>query len=61
MLHRLLTALGDAELRQVALLRMDGHSVEEVAHRVGCAPRTVKRKMQLIRDIWAREAGDGQD
>src|SRR5438067_587025 len=55
---RLLAALGDAELRRVALLRMDGHSVEEVAERVGCAPRSVKRKLQLIRSIWEREAGD---
>ena len=55
---RLLAALGDPDLQQVALLRMDGHSVEEVAAAVGCAPRSVKRKLQLIRRIWAREAGD---
>lgn len=59
--ERLLAALGDAELRQVALLRMDGHSVEEVAHRCGCAPRSVKRKMQLIRSIWEREVDDEQE
>ena len=57
--ERLLAALGDPELRRVALLRMDGHSVEEVAGAVGCAPRSVKRKLQLIRQIWEREAGDG--
>lgn len=56
--ERLLTALGDPELRRVALLRMDGHSVDEVAHRTGCAPRSVKRKLQLIRTIWAGELGD---
>ena len=56
--ERLLAALGDPELRRVALLRMDGHSVEEVAAKVGCAPRSVKRKLQLIRGIWEREAGD---
>jgi DNA-directed RNA polymerase specialized sigma24 family protein len=55
---RLLAVLGDADLKQVALLRMDGHSVEQVAAAVGCAPRSVKRKLQLIRAIWAREAGD---
>ena len=55
---RLLAALGDPELERVALLRMDGHSVEEVAAAVGCAPRSVKRKLQLIRTIWEREAGD---
>ncbi|HJZ55509.1 MAG TPA: ECF-type sigma factor [Gemmataceae bacterium] len=55
---RLLAVLGDAELRQVALLRMEWHSVEEVAERIGCAPRSVKRKLRLIRRIWEREAGD---
>jgi DNA-directed RNA polymerase specialized sigma24 family protein len=58
---RLLAALGDPELRRVALLRMDGHSVEEVAAAIGCAPRSVKRKLHLIRAIWEREAGDGPD
>jgi len=56
--ERLLGALGDADLRQVALLRMDGFSVEEVAGKIGCAPRSVKRKLQLIRGIWERETGD---
>ena len=32
-------------------------SVEEVAEAVGCAPRSVKRKLQLIRTIWEREGG----
>jgi DNA-directed RNA polymerase specialized sigma24 family protein len=58
---RLLAALGDPELKRVALLRMDGHSVEEVAEQVGCAPRSVKRKLQLIRQIWEGEAGDEPD
>lgn len=57
---RLLGALADPELRRVALLRMDGHSVDEVAAKVGCAPRSVKRKLQLIRGIWEREADDEQ-
>jgi DNA-directed RNA polymerase specialized sigma24 family protein len=56
--ERLLAALGDSELRQVALLRMDGYSVDEVANRVGCAPRSVKRKLHVIRAIWQREAGN---
>jgi DNA-directed RNA polymerase specialized sigma24 family protein len=58
---RLLTALTDPELRRVAVLRMDGHSVDEVAVALGCAPRSVKRKLQLIRTIWEREAGDEHD
>ena len=59
--ERLLSALSDPELRRVALLRMDGHSVEEVAKKIGCAPRSVKRKLQLIRTIWQREAGDDSE
>ena len=56
--ERLLATLKAPELRQVALLRMDGHSVNEVAEKVGCAPQSVKRKLRLIRAIWEREAGD---
>ena len=58
---RLLAVLGEADLRRVALLRMDGHSVEEVAAAVGCAPRSVKRKLQLIRTIWEREVSDDSE
>lgn len=54
----LLAALHDPELRRIALLRMDGYSVEEVAGKVGYAPRSVKRKLKLIRSIWKREVGD---
>jgi RNA polymerase sigma factor (sigma-70 family) len=56
--NRLLAALQEPELRQVALLRMDGYSVDEVAAKISCAPRTVKRKLKLIRGIWKREADD---
>jgi DNA-directed RNA polymerase specialized sigma24 family protein len=57
--ERLLAALGDAELRRVALLRMDGYSISEVAKEIGCAPTSVKRKLQLIRKFW--EPCDGRD
>ena len=53
---RLLAALGGDDLRRIALLRMDGHSVEEVAAAVGIAPRSVKRKLAIIRVKW-EEAG----
>ncbi len=51
--QRLLAALDD-ELRSVALWRMEGYSVEEIAARLGYAPRSVKRKLQLIRSIWEK-------
>jgi DNA-directed RNA polymerase specialized sigma24 family protein len=53
----LLEVLGDEELKQVAVWRMEGYSVEEVAAKLGCAPRSVKRRLQLIRKIWEKEAG----
>ena len=53
--ERLLRGLGHGELRSVALLRMEGYSVEEVADKLGCAPRSVKRKLGLIRTIWEKE------
>jgi RNA polymerase sigma factor (sigma-70 family) len=53
--RRLLRRLGDKELEVVALLRMEGYSVEEVAERLGCAPRSVKRKLALIRTVWEKE------
>jgi DNA-directed RNA polymerase specialized sigma24 family protein len=53
--RRLLTGLGDPELASVALWRMEGFSVEEIAGRLGYAPRSIKRKLQLIRGLWEKE------
>jgi DNA-directed RNA polymerase specialized sigma24 family protein len=53
--QRLLNRLGDRDLQAVALLRLEGYSVEEVADRLGCAPRSVKRKLALIRTVWDKE------
>ena len=52
---RLLQLLDDEQLRQVALLRMENYTVEEIAAKVGCALRSVKRKLQLIRNLWENE------
>jgi DNA-directed RNA polymerase specialized sigma24 family protein len=53
--QRLLAVLGDPELESVALWKMEGYTVEEIAGRLGCAPRSVKRKLQLIRRLWEEE------
>jgi DNA-directed RNA polymerase specialized sigma24 family protein len=53
--RRLLAALGDQGLEAVALARMEGYTVEEIAARLGCAPRSVKRKLQVIRSLWQKE------
>jgi RNA polymerase sigma factor (sigma-70 family) len=50
--RRLFAALGAEELRRIAALRMEGHTAEEIAERLGCARRTVTRRLQLIRQVW---------
>ncbi len=49
---RLLDALGDEPLRLVALARMEGYTNDEIAERLGCARRTVARRLDLIRKTW---------
>jgi DNA-directed RNA polymerase specialized sigma24 family protein len=51
--RQLLDRLGDDELRAVALWRMEDRTVEEIAALLGCVPRTVERKLRLIRDLWS--------
>jgi DNA-directed RNA polymerase specialized sigma24 family protein len=53
--RRLLDKLGDAELRSVALWKMEGFTLEEIAARLGRSLRTVERKVQLIRILWEEE------
>jgi DNA-directed RNA polymerase specialized sigma24 family protein len=52
--RRLLDALGDATLCEVAVLKLEGYTSEEIAARLGCAPRTVANKLKLIRLRWTR-------
>jgi DNA-directed RNA polymerase specialized sigma24 family protein len=47
--------LADPQLEAIALWRMEGFAVDEIADRLGCAPRSVKRKLQFIRTLWDRE------
>jgi DNA-directed RNA polymerase specialized sigma24 family protein len=53
--RRLLAALGDAALQQVALRKLEGYTVEEIAAQMKRVPRTIKRWLHLIRQIWEQE------
>jgi DNA-directed RNA polymerase specialized sigma24 family protein len=55
--RRLLDLLGDAELESIAVWRMEGYTVEQIAQRTGYVPRTITRKMNLIRTLWEQEFG----
>jgi DNA-directed RNA polymerase specialized sigma24 family protein len=50
--RRLRERLRGEALRQVLDLRLEGYTREEIAQHLGCAERTVKRKLDLIREAW---------
>ncbi len=54
--RRLLDALEDDGLRQVAISRMEGYTCDEIAVQLGCARRTVARRLDLIRKTWMADA-----
>jgi RNA polymerase sigma factor (sigma-70 family) len=51
--QRLLGRLEDDELRAIALWKVEGYTDEGIAQRLGCVVRTVERKLQRIRILWA--------
>jgi DNA-directed RNA polymerase specialized sigma24 family protein len=53
--RRLLDKLGEDDLRSIAVWQMEGCTVDEVAARLGRSPRTVARKLALIRQLWREE------
>jgi DNA-directed RNA polymerase specialized sigma24 family protein len=53
--QRLLGLLETDELRAVALWKMEGHTTEEIAAKLGCAWVTVHRRLRLIRKRWGQE------
>jgi hypothetical protein len=53
--QRRLDGLANEALRRVALWRMEGDSEDDIAERLGCAGRSVRRKLGLIRKAWLRD------
>ena len=53
--RRMISLLSRNELKVVAVLKVDGHTNEEIAEIVGCTRRSIQRRLNLIRDIWANE------
>jgi len=54
--QRLLACLPDAELQSVAQWKMEGYTNEEIAAKLGCALRSVERKLKVIRSLWGHGA-----
>ena len=51
--QRLLDSLGDEALRSIAVWKMEGDTVKEIACKLGCSERTVANRLKLIRSLWA--------
>jgi DNA-directed RNA polymerase specialized sigma24 family protein len=53
--RHLLDALGDNDLRRIALWKLEGYTNEEIRQNLGCSLRTVTLKLALIRTLWDPE------
>jgi RNA polymerase sigma factor (sigma-70 family) len=53
--ERLMNLLRDETLRTIALMRIEGYTMQEVADSLGTALRTIERKAHLIRTRWQQE------
>lgn len=51
----MLNQLPDDMLRQLATLRLEGYSNEELAEKTGLSLRSVERKLGVIREVWTQE------
>src|SRR5205823_14845901 len=48
----MLRVLGDDQLRQIAVWKLEGYSNAEIAGRLGRSDATVERKLKLLRELW---------
>ena len=53
--ERLLQLLVRDDVKQVALLRIEGYTNDEIAAALSCTRRTVQRRLDFIRSVWSRE------
>lgn len=57
-LDQALTLLPDDDFRRIALLKLEGHTNEEIADRIGVVKRTIIRKLNLVREKWSTIQAD---
>ena len=54
----LLDRLEDDTLKIIALCRMEGDTVEQIARKLDYTTRTIERKLAQIRETWERETDE---
>ncbi|MEL7496531.1 MAG: ECF-type sigma factor [Planctomycetota bacterium] len=50
--ERLFAAIDQPDLKEIALLRVEGYNDSEIADRLDCSRRTVQRRLTMIRQLW---------
>jgi len=53
-LERRIQTLLEPELRQIVYWKLERWTNQEISEKLGCAVRTVERKLKLIRDRWMK-------
>ncbi|MDR3638191.1 MAG: ECF-type sigma factor [Isosphaeraceae bacterium] len=56
--ERLFALLNNPTLKDIALRRLEGQTADEIGAALGVSPRTVDRKLQLIRALWEESRED---
>jgi RNA polymerase sigma factor (sigma-70 family) len=51
---RLLDALEDTKLRQIAIWKLEGYTNDEIAAKLDLTTRSIERKLQRIREKWSQ-------
>ena len=57
--RELLESLHNETLQVIALRRLEGYTIDEIAKELGCVRRTIDRKLDRIRAIWQEQLKDG--
>lgn len=58
--HQLMDTLGSDQMREIILMRMEGHEVTDIAQQVKLSERSVRRKIAMARSCWSQLA-DAED
>ena len=53
----MLASLPDDDSRQIALLKLENYTADEIASKLGCTRRTVQRRLLVIRRTWQHASG----
>lgn len=54
-LRHLFDLLDDDQLKEIVVMKLEGHTNNEIAHRFNRHVTFTERKLQLIRKIWSKE------